>query len=109
MADFTLIPLSQESLFEKLENLIDSKLSGLTNAANIPEAKTSEEIVTRKEAKHLLGVSYPTMREWEKLGLLKKRTIGRRVYYLRSEIMEALSSSLETKKSAVASKTSALN
>lgn len=49
-----------------------------------------EQLLTREQTACLLDVDVSTLHLWNKKGKLKPRGLGNRVYYLRSEIMEAL-------------------
>lgn len=54
--------------------------------------KPDEVIYTREEAAALLHVSFPTLRKWAADGVLVPRSLGRRVYYLKKDILKALKS-----------------
>lgn len=54
-----------------------------------PEFKTEEKMDRRKAAR-FLGVSYQTMYNWTKDGVLKEHGYGRKKFYMRSELIEAL-------------------
>lgn len=49
----------------------------------------SEELLTRKQAQHLLRVTGMTLYRWTKAGKVTPRGDGRRNYYVRAEL-EAL-------------------
>lgn len=49
-------------------------------------AKAPDEYLTRKEMAHRFKVDVSTIHNWTKRGLLKRHTIGDRVYYKISEI-----------------------
>jgi hypothetical protein len=49
-----------------------------------------EEYLTRQETIALLKISYPTLNEWSRKGLLKKYRINSRIRYKKSEIEQAL-------------------
>ena len=46
--------------------------------------------LNRRQASKLLDVSYPTMHNWTKKGILKEHGQGRKKFYLRNELIEAL-------------------
>lgn len=50
----------------------------------------SDELLTRKEAAKILGVSLPTILEWTKQGKVKGYRIGSRVRYKKFEIESSL-------------------
>ena len=49
-----------------------------------------EELLTRVEAAHLLGITLPTLREYTKRGLVVGYRIASRVRYKRSEVLGSL-------------------
>lgn len=48
------------------------------------------ERMNRRSAAEFIGVSYQTMYNWTKSGLLKEHGIGRKKFYLRQELIEAI-------------------
>jgi excisionase family DNA binding protein len=58
------------------------------------ESRTSElvtsELLTRKEAADLLGVSLPTLNDWTKNGIVQGYRIASRVRYKKSELESSL-------------------
>ena len=52
--------------------------------------KMKESILTRKEARELLKVSYVTLYTWAKNGIIREHHLGRSVYYLKEELIEDL-------------------
>ena len=49
-----------------------------------------EELLTRVEAAHLLGITLPTLREYTSRGLVEGYRIGTRVRYKRTEVLGSL-------------------
>lgn len=72
--------LIQEAVKEEITKIIQ-----LT-----PKKDDAPELLTRKEASEILKVSYTTLFHWNNEGKLPAQTIGKRVYYLRSSIMDKL-------------------
>ena len=69
--------------------MIADQLAGkIAEIKNAPP--TNEELLTRKETAELLKVDISTLWHWSKKGVLKSYGISNRVFYKRSEIMEAL-------------------
>lgn len=66
-----------------LEILRESK------AAVVAEFKT-EEKMDRRHAAKFLGVSYQTMYNWTKASVVKEHGQGRKKFYLREELIEAM-------------------
>lgn len=54
-----------------------------------PVIDTSEKL-NRKQAAKFLGVSYPTIYNWMKDGILKEHGHARKKYFLRSELIESM-------------------
>jgi len=50
--------------------------------------QTEQKILTRDQVKEKLNIATGTLYNWEKAGILKPTQIGRRVYFLESDIME---------------------
>ena len=55
-----------------------------------PQDLKPEEKMDRRKAAKFLGVSYQTMYNWTKSGVLKENGHGRKKYYLRPELIEAM-------------------
>ena len=51
---------------------------------------TPETLLSRKEAAKFLGVTYATLHDWTKRGLIDCGRIGTRVYYKRSNLINAI-------------------
>lgn len=49
-----------------------------------------EIIMTRAQTAEFLSVSHTTLRDWTESGLLIRKRIGGRVYYLKSDIINCL-------------------
>ncbi|MCL1671463.1 helix-turn-helix domain-containing protein [Elizabethkingia ursingii] len=82
-----LIQLSKEELLEEFEVMVRRVFEKMMTEKKADEEK---ELYTREEAAKLLNVSYPTLFHWNKDGKLKARKIGKRVYYSKEDVKEAL-------------------
>ncbi len=60
------------------------------------QPKEPEEFLTRKQVCDLLSISYGTLHQWAKKGVLKTLKKGNRTYYSRRAIEETLYNSTET-------------
>lgn len=80
-----------ETTPEELANIIlkgvDARLEELKKNF---QPKEPEEFLTRKEVCDLLSISYGSLHQWVKKGLLKPLTKGGRVYYSRKQIINDL-------------------
>lgn len=61
-------------------------------AATHKEAKENEfaERMTRKEAARFLGLQYNTVYHWVKKGIIKEHGRGRKKYFLKQELIQAM-------------------
>ncbi|HRG67296.1 MAG TPA: helix-turn-helix domain-containing protein [Saprospiraceae bacterium] len=76
-----------DDLIQKMELVLQD--SSKTQAA-------SKEWLTSKEVCDLLKISYTTLHDWSKKGLLKKHKLGNRIRFRHDEILESLQR-IETK------------
>ena len=89
MSDQLFSSLPLEQLKTEITEDIFKKLTPFLNSITAPKHET--ELLTRKEAAKLLGVSLPTILDWTKTGKIKGYRIGSRVRYKRDEIENSLS------------------
>jgi len=75
----------QDSFRTIVQNEVQKIVSGLTTA---PEP--SPELITRKEAALILGISLPTLNDWTKNGTIPAQRIGTRVRYQRANVYASL-------------------
>ncbi|CAM3566865.1 helix-turn-helix domain-containing protein [Elizabethkingia occulta] len=80
-----LIHIDSKSFGQFIQEIIRKELSEYK--VNTQEEK---EYYTREETSKLLNVSYPTLFQWNRDGILKARKIGKRVYYSKEDVKEAL-------------------
>lgn len=71
-----------------LKNVLKEIFRPETNPEIRPDFENDK--LTKLQAAKLAGVSLPTLSKLVKEGKFKQYNIGRRVYFLRSEIIEAL-------------------
>lgn len=82
---FTAIPLSE--LLQLIGDLLDKKLIEFTN---INQSEPEEELITIEEAGELLHVSKVTIHKWKKQKRIKAYRIGRRIYFKKQELLNAM-------------------
>jgi predicted DNA-binding transcriptional regulator AlpA len=58
----------------------------------LAKSNSNENLLTREETCELLSINLSTLWSYTKKGKLPSKKIGNRVYYLKSEILEALNS-----------------
>jgi excisionase family DNA binding protein len=56
-----------------------------------PPSEPTKDLMTRKEVAKLFDISLVTIHEWCKSEILKPYKVGKRIYFKRVEVMEALS------------------
>jgi len=83
-----------QSLFDLVNKLTEDVSELRKNQIN----QLEDELLTRQEVANLLKIDLSTLHHWTKSGILTKYGIGKRVYYKKSEINEAIVE-LETLKS----------
>ena len=76
-----------EELTEIILKAVDARLKDLKENF---QPKEPEEFLTRKQVCDLLSISYGTLHEWAKKGILKTLKKGNRTYYSRKQIIEDL-------------------
>ncbi|WP_035695750.1 helix-turn-helix domain-containing protein [Christiangramia portivictoriae] len=76
---------------EDLKNEIISDLvKELKKFSKNFKPKEPETWIGRKEASEILGVTFPTLLDWNKKGILTPYKVGNRVRYRRSEIEKVI-------------------
>lgn len=70
-----------------LRKVIREEITGTTK--DIKTEIDPAERKNRRQAATFLGVSYQTMHEWTKKGIVKEHGHGRKKFYLRSELIES--------------------
>ncbi|EQB90976.1 hypothetical protein BAX96_12320 [Elizabethkingia anophelis] len=82
-----LIQISKEELLQEFEQMVRKVLEKMMTEKVTDEEK---EYYTREETAKLLKVSFPTLFHWNKDGKLKAKKLGKRVYYSKEDVKEAL-------------------
>jgi excisionase family DNA binding protein len=82
-------------ILETVQNEMQRHFKALSPAE--PATVPQNDLLTRKEAAKLLGVSFPTLNEWSKTGVITGYRIATRVRYKHSELVESLLQ-MQTKK-----------
>lgn len=83
---FSSLPIEQ--LKAELTETIRTELKAIVSI--LPTGHQQTEFITRKEAATLLGVSLPTLNEWQKQGIVQGYRISSRIRYKRGELETAL-------------------
>ncbi len=88
MAEQLFSSFSLEQLTTALAEASFSKFAPLIQSVNKPQPET--ELLTRKEAAKLLGVSLVTIQDWTKTGKITGYRIASRIRYKRHELETSL-------------------
>jgi hypothetical protein len=76
---------------EEFANLILTRLENkIENLKTLCQPKEPVELLTRAETSSLLKINLTTLWNWTKQNKLVSYSIGNRVYYKRSEVMDAI-------------------
>ena len=87
MKQIQFIQVTPEQLQEAIINGVKNQLE---NFKRHFQPKEPTEYLTRKEVSDLFKVDISTIHNWTVKGILKAYSIGRRVYYKRSEVEHAI-------------------
>lgn len=83
------LPKGVEMLLEKVENLEKEIIDLKNNFQPIVPV----ELMTRKETAQFFSISLVTLHKWVKQGTLISHKISNKVYFKRSEVINAMSAS----------------
>lgn len=86
MEQVTFIPIPLHELVGEITKAVRTELEARASAP-VPQA---DELLSRKDAAKVLGITLPTLRHYTRKGLVKGYRIGARVRYKRSEVIGAL-------------------
>lgn len=75
---------------ELKEAIIEGVKTQLKDLKEYFEPKEPNEYLTRQEVSKMLSIDLSTVYNWTKKGILEARQIGGRVFYLRSDIENAI-------------------
>lgn len=75
-----------EELIKALRTAFKEELEDFKK--NIPERPA--EYLSKRETAKMLGITLSTLDRWTMQGLIKRHSIGNRIYYLRSNVEAAI-------------------
>lgn len=87
MSQLILTQLPIEDLQGMIEGAVQRTLDQWLNKESQPKG---DELITRRRAANLLGISLPTLHDYTKRGLIPAYRIGTRVRYKQGEILDCL-------------------
>jgi len=89
MNDLLFSPIPLEQFKTEISLSIKQEIANYFQSQTTPKPET--ELLTRKEAAKILGVSLPTLLDWTKTGKVLGYRIATRVRYKRAELETSLS------------------
>lgn len=94
MATSTILEnVSTDELKNLISDSVRTELSKiLPNPGPSPSDPGTEQPISQPDAVKFLGKSRQTLTAWRKKGIIKAHFLGGRVYFLKSELLEALKS-----------------
>lgn len=77
---------------DQLQSFVDSVAQKVESIIKDSQKKqiTSKEWLTAKEVCEVLKISYTTLHDWSKKGILKKHKIGDRIRFRHNEVLDSL-------------------
>ena len=90
MKSILVFQLSMEDLSLLIRDAVKTELQKINEVIQLNPKTETPELLTRDDAKKMLKVSYTTLFHWNNSGVLKAKKLGRKVFYLRSDIMVLL-------------------
>jgi hypothetical protein len=85
---------STEDLESFIDRSLQNRLPPILRAAiksALESLKTSDERMTRAQTKEFLDCSYVSLWNWEKKGWVKPIRMGKKVFYLKSQLIDFMS------------------
>lgn len=80
--------LSAQDLTELISQAVKDSIGGELNSQ--PEQKPEEELLSIEDISKIFRVSKVTIHKWKQKGLIPFYKMNRRVYFKRSEVVDAL-------------------
>lgn len=88
MSKVEIIQITPSELFSIVSDSVKKELDKFKQELDL--SNSNEILLTREETCNLLSINLSTLWSYTKKGKLPSKKIGNRVYYLKSEILEAL-------------------
>lgn len=85
--------------FDEFQELIQSTIKNeLRNFSIIPQQVQKDELLSIEEAGALLHVSKVTIHKWKRNKLIQAYRIGRKIYFKRQELIDAIKAGISLKR-----------
>ncbi len=82
-----LVQLSANDLFRLITDAVKQELNKITEVIKPNPQDNESELLSREATAKMLGVSTTTLFFWNRDSILKAKKMGRRVYYIKSEVL----------------------
>jgi predicted DNA-binding transcriptional regulator AlpA len=92
MSNIQFIQVTPQDLAEMISEAVFKRIDALSIKKPISIKESPKELLTRKELKEMLGISYPAIYKRIQSGAIKKRMMGNKPYFYYSEIIDHLNS-----------------
>ena len=90
MTQIQVFQLSLEDLSTMIRQSVATELQKVSNFIPTTPKDESDKILTREEVCKLLKVSTTTLFNWNNDKILENHKVGRRVYYMKADVMAKL-------------------
>jgi hypothetical protein len=89
MASIILRELSEDDFREMISSIVEDRVSAILNKKHVDD--DSEKLLSPKEAVKLFTpeISTKTISNWTKLKLIPVQKVGRKVFYKKSDVLNA--------------------
>ena len=84
------ISVNPNELADLISESVKASIQNLTRGLSELSTPQQKEIVTRKEVAEIFEISFVTLHDWIKNGILTPYKIGGRTFFKRSELMQLL-------------------
>lgn len=81
--------ISLDQLKDEFKTIVQIEVQKIVEGLTA-NPEPAPELITRKETIDILGISYPTLNEWTKNGIIPAQRIGTRVRYNRANVYASL-------------------
>jgi hypothetical protein len=83
-----IIQVTPNELKQIINEILDTKINEIVNSS---QQQSQPEFLNRKETRELLGVSYVTLNNWHRKGILEPKYLGNKLFYDKNQIVSLLS------------------
>lgn len=85
-----LVQLSVDDMTKIISEAVANELQKVTDLITLRPTQNENELLSREETSKLLKVSFTTLFNWNREKVLEAKKLGKKVYYLKSEVLNKL-------------------